>query len=77
MKTSSLFGLVFGFILLIVAIHHEPPERHEHIQERYFYANGVKSYTLTYCLTDSVQALHEGKHKRTSESQRYFRQEEK
>ena len=75
MKQGNLFITLAIPILILVLMLFLIPEKpipHDHVFERYYYAGGVKSYQVEYCMTDSVQVIFSGEHKSTLNSYRYF-----
>ena len=66
--STTILGLILLGTIIIIGI----DRSHVHESVTCQYAQGFKSYTLTFCVTDSAQVTRSGTHLQNERAVRYF-----
>ena len=70
------YRITIGIILLVLAYAFMPrssaPEQHYHEIVTCTYANGIKSYSLTFCHTEQAQVGFDNIHRHNLRAERFF-----
>ena len=72
-SNKFLIGSVITLLTISVLFSHETEEMHLHEVVECRYAQGVKSYNLTFCHTDSAQVTLSGQHLYNQRAERFFK----